>query len=82
MPERNIIGLKKFWFLSVLVFYPLASAVSQGCFSDGYARLAQLENSGVEFPRRNKMIQESLLRCFRFDYAQSGYLILLSFYSG
>jgi len=53
----------KYGFLILLVFYPLASAISQGCFIDGFARLAQLENSGVEFPKRNKMIQESLLGC-------------------
>jgi len=60
--------MEKFWFLVVLIFYPLTSSLGQGCFSDGYVRLAQLENSGVEFPKRNKMIQESLLGCKAPDF--------------
>ncbi|MDZ7647241.1 MAG: TlpA disulfide reductase family protein [Cytophagales bacterium] len=31
-------------------------------------RLEQLENSGVEFPKRNKMIQESMLGCKAPDF--------------
>jgi peroxiredoxin len=55
--------MNKYWLLFILIYYPLTSALCQGCFSDGYVRLAHLENSGVAFPVRNTMIQESLLGC-------------------
>lgn len=55
--------MKKYRLLILLICCPLTSSFCQGCFSDGFERLAHLENSGVEFPKRNKLIQESLLGC-------------------
>jgi peroxiredoxin len=60
--------MKKYSLLILVIFYPLTSTLGQGCFSDGFARLAQLENSGVEFPKRNEMIKESLLGCKAPDF--------------
>jgi peroxiredoxin len=57
------IGMKKYLLLIFISFFSLPPSHAQGCFSDGFARLAQLENSGVTFPKRNKMIQESFLGC-------------------
>ena len=60
--------MNKYCLLILLNFYPLTSAFCQGCFSDAFMRLAQLENSGVKFPERNTMVKESLLGCKAPDF--------------
>ena len=60
--------MNKYCLLILLNFYPPTSAFCQGCFSDAFMRVSQLENSGVKFPERNTIVKESLLGCKAPDF--------------
>jgi len=61
--------VNKYCLLILLNFFPLTSVFCQGCFSDAFMRVAQLENAGVKFPERNTIVKEDLLGCKAPDFA-------------